>query len=738
MSNPLLRYACARCHAIYDTPVRYCGRCGAAIEGPGHKERRADSTDDDFSVETTTGGGSFVYPDLQRRASDGQDRWLGRVIDDRYRVLEIVGRGGMGVVYKVEHQRMGKIAAMKVLHHEYSREPQVVERFRREAATVSQLTHPNTVQIFDFGTTHGALYLIMEYVRGPDMSELLRRDGPIPFLRAAPMLAQICAALAEAHALGIIHRDLKPENILVTRTHRGRDVAKVLDFGLAKLGEQEESAEVTDRGSIVGTPYYMSPEQIRGELVDMRTDIYAVGSMMYRILTGTHAFSAKTPVGVLTKHLTEDVVPPSSRVPGSGFLPSLDDVVLRAMAKNPEDRYQTVGELLDAIEGAYAEECVSSGRMSNSALEIPATSSWGGTVGSARNLVGDDSDDIDYGIDSAIRLRRSDLDAYERSIRRRRFLLLALIPLVLSTLVAALIYVWAFMPAMPHRVEVEPNNFMDNATLIAADTPVVGYLGKRMSKSKPDRDFFHVSTPVAVNIDAADAADTVDPPGSHREETGDRGAAATKGQPPHRASGWLVDVEVSPLPNIDIELSLLDATGKVIAQVSEGGIGMGESLRHLRVEGEVYLLVSERMPPSFRLPTENVSDQYELTVSFAPRDPSRESEPNDGPTDADSLAVGTPMSGYLDRRGDVDFIRFVGEPGRYQLNINAAAELPIAWRIDDGELSEMRRMIVDLRGGEMLHVRRGKASAVSVPRDSETYEPLSAGDEPYTIELQRL
>ena len=150
----------------------------------------------------------------------------------------------MGVVYKIKHQRMGKIAAMKVLHSEMAENPEVVARFQREAEAVSRLAHPNTVQVFDFGTTNGALYLVMEYVRGQDLGALIDRDGPMSFKDAAPLLGQICGSLEEAHDLGVVHRDLKPENLLVSRTHSGQDFVKVLDFGLAKLSEGEDNSSV--------------------------------------------------------------------------------------------------------------------------------------------------------------------------------------------------------------------------------------------------------------------------------------------------------------------------------------------------------------------------------------------------------------------------------------------------------------------------------------------------------------
>jgi serine/threonine-protein kinase len=219
---------------------------------------------------------------------------------------------------------MGKIAAMKVLHRDLVGDADVVTRFEREAAAVSRLHHPHTVQVFDFGTAGSAMYLIMEYVRGQDMSNIIQRDGPMPWSRAAPLLAQICGALQEAHELGIVHRDLKPENVLITRTSAGRDYAKVLDFGLAKLDQQQAPSSATDRQQIVGTPYFMSPEQIRGDDVDARSDLYSFGALMFELLTGKHVFEGSTAVGVLTKHLTTEADAPSNRAPKLGIDPRVD------------------------------------------------------------------------------------------------------------------------------------------------------------------------------------------------------------------------------------------------------------------------------------------------------------------------------------------------------------------------------------------------------------------------------
>ena len=283
-------------------------------------------------------------PIADRRLNDSNAAWLGKIVDGRYRVIEVIGRGGMGVVYRVEHLRMGKVAAMKVLHRDLASDPDVIARFEREAAAVSKLHHPHTVQVFDFGTANGALYLIMEFVRGLDLSSIISRDGPLPWSRAAPLLVQICGALQEAHELGIVHRDLKPENVLITRTH-GRDYAKVLDFGLAKLEQPATPTTATDQQQIVGTPYFMSPEQIRGDEVDARSDIYSLGALMFEVLTGEHVFTGSTAVGVLTKHLTAEPDAPSMRAPKLGIDPRVDAICKKALAKDPDKRWRTANEL---------------------------------------------------------------------------------------------------------------------------------------------------------------------------------------------------------------------------------------------------------------------------------------------------------------------------------------------------------------------------------------------------------
>ena len=607
-----------------------------------------------------------------RRASLGPDPWLGKVIDNRYRVMDVLGRGGMGVVYKIEHQRMGKIAAMKVLHRDLAGDKEVIGRFRREAEAISRLTHPNPVQVVDFGTAQGALYLVMEYVRGLDIGSLIDRDGAMSFQRSAPLFGQVCAALAEAHELGIVHRDLKPENILVTRTSSGHDYVKVLDFGLAKLAEREELSEVTGRGQIVGTPYYMSPEQIRGEEeVDGRSDIYSLGALMYKVLTGEPAFTATSPVGVLTKHLTEAVTPPSRRAPGR--LPAgVDEIVLRAMQKRPADRYPSVREMLEDIDGLYE--------------EVHEHSSSGRRAVRQSQILRDEAPD--EGVESDRRLRRADLDAYERSLKRRRWLWLVLLPVLAGGAGGGAWYWLDWRARQPRTAEVEPNDERVDATPIGSGVPVTAHIGRRLSKTESDRDTFRLL------------------------------------EVPAPSGGDQLTVTVSGLPNMDVALALYDARDQLLATRDDGGVGQPEHLRAHRVRSPVYLVVSESRPAASRaLPTENVSDTYTLTATLTRGQPEMESEPNDTAIDAAPLAAPA-IAGWLERRDDVDVFRFSGAGGRYRIALTGADAVPIWLRRGSDQLGREAR--IQLAPGDIISVGRDDRG---LPREQD----LPGADQRYTL-----
>ncbi len=582
---------------------------------------------------------------VDRRLSDSNQAWLGKIVDGRYRVLEVIGRGGMGVVYRVEHLRMGKIAAMKVLHRDLVADVDIVQRFEREAHAVSRLNHPHTVQVFDFGQFQNNLYLIMELVRGLDLGRVVSRDGPIAWARAAPMFVQICGALQEAHELGIVHRDLKPENVLITRTTGGRDFAKVLDFGLAKLDKRDQP-DMTDRTAIVGTPYYMAPEQIRGEEVDARTDIYSLGALMFQVLTGTYLYSSATAVGVLTKHLTGEPDAPSMRTPRMGIPPSVDHLVQKALARDPTERWQTAAELGQAIEEVYAE----------TVTEATPHRSGRHSTRSARFALDDEDEDL--------HLRRSDIDQFERGLKRRRFFVAALTTVSLIGAAAGAFWLVTRTPP-PSTTEQEPNDEPENATRIAAGSDVTGFLGKRRTTSDGDRDIYVIKYPS----------------GSRRT----------------------ISVSVTAPPNIDVNLGVHDGAGTHSALADEGGMGDGETLHRRSVDGPVTIVIAQTIAKDQKFPTENVSDPYTLHVTeeAAPG----ELEPNNTDADATPLALTQELRGYLDTRQDTDVLRWDGSDGQYTVIVRADG-LPMAWRLSDGKARTPGGASVTLHRGEMLRFER--------------------------------
>ncbi len=540
MTPPSSKIICPGCRSAFDASTNYCPRCGTSLRASPNEDR-VRKTEPLMPV-----------PEALRREDSGpRDPLIGRVIDGRYKVLERLAAGGMGVVYRVEHQRMGKIAAMKVLHRDLASDREVMKRFRREAEAVSKLTHPNTVQTFDFGTADGAMYLVMEYVRGEDLGTILRREGPMPFSRAAPIFMQVCDALGEAHELGIIHRDVKPENILVTHGKDGHDHAKVLDFGLAKLSLPGDGADVSSRGEIVGTPFYMSPEQIRGDELDPRTDIYALGGVIYRVLTGEPPFKAQSPVGVLTRHLTDELVPATAL--RSDLPPRVDEILGRALAKDRADRYPTVDALRRELVSALAEISAPRPTVGDRVLPRPSAAQR--------------------------RLKREDFDAFERSLRWRARARLLLIPLALATVAAAVVLYVRHQRQQPHEAEVEPNHDLMTATLIAAGAPVRGKIGQRASPAQGDQDHFRVAL----------------------------------------AGPGTLTAELTPIPNIDLTLVLFDEEGRAVAMADEGKVGKGEKLTASVGGKTIYLAVLERKIAGARyIPTENLSDEYTLTVRVAP------------------------------------------------------------------------------------------------------------------------
>ena len=264
------------------------------------------------------------------------------IVDKRYRILSRIGSGGMADVYLAEDLLLGRQLAVKVLHHHFAEDQEFVERFRREASSAAALSHPNIVGIFDRGEWDGTYYIAMEYVPGQSLKTLVREHGPLQPLAAIDITTQILRAARFAHARGVIHRDLKPHNVILDEEGR----ARVTDFGIARAG----ASDMTLTGSIMGTAQYLSPEQAQGHTVSARSDLYAIGVILYELLTGTIPFDGDSAVAIAFKQVSAQPQAPSAVNPG---VPApLDEIVLRALAKDPDARYASADEFIAALQGA--------------------------------------------------------------------------------------------------------------------------------------------------------------------------------------------------------------------------------------------------------------------------------------------------------------------------------------------------------------------------------------------------
>jgi tRNA A-37 threonylcarbamoyl transferase component Bud32 len=605
---------CPLCGRKNPDDARFCGGCGAA--------RRP---------EFQTGPGVELATDVVA------DPLLGRVIADRYRIHALLGRGGMGVVYKVEHIHIGKLMAMKLLHGELARDATTLKRFRREAEAASRLSHPNTVQVFDFGRSEGLVYLVMELVEGDDWGALLRRHGPMDFSRVARLVAQICGSVQAAHDAGIVHRDLKPENVMITQTAEG-ERAKVLDFGLAKLRDTNLGQTVTRAGAIVGTPYYMSPEQIRGDEVDARGDVYALGAIIYRAVTGVPPFTADSPIAVLTKHITEDVVPPSRRSPRP--MPDVvDEICLKALEKDADDRYQSASALRQALGDYLASQGETIDPSYRSGVALPALKSRAAT--------------------------REDVDSFEGRLRRKSRVLTALGLLAMLACVIAAYNAyrrWSDAPRVK-TVEHEPNDDIATAHVLPPDVWVWAALGRRRNRSEGDIDVFALERP--------------------------RAAAQ-------------IAVRLEPLPNVDMMVELFrvgDSTP--VLTLDAGGVGEVESVAAFPVGEDDYVLQVREHWRDGVMPIENISDRYRIRFSRVVLSSSSEVEVNDGFERATPILVGAPREGVIGWVSDRDtYCVEAGAPtGGVTVALSAVPSLDLALVVMD-RANDTRREVDERFEGE--------------------------------------
>jgi predicted Ser/Thr protein kinase len=312
---------------------------------------------------------------------DPSDPLLGVVLAGRYVIERRIGEGGMGLVYEGVHRDIDKRVAIKVLRDDLSRRPEVVARFRQEAKSASRIGHENIVDISDFGeTARGASYFIMEFLDGEDLANVLGREGMIDGARACRIVLQCCRALSATHAKGIVHRDIKPENIFLTTRDGVADFVKIVDFGIAKMSDIETDGapgrKLTKTGMIFGTPEYMSPEQAAGKELDHRVDVYALGIILFECLAGRVPFEGDTFMGVLTQHLFSELPSIRELNPNVDLSRELELVIQKALAKDPDDRYQDTEELAEAVRCALDGRLSRATAMTPPAVRVPSSSRY--------------------------------------------------------------------------------------------------------------------------------------------------------------------------------------------------------------------------------------------------------------------------------------------------------------------------------------------------------------------------
>ena len=294
---------------------------------------------------------------IPKTTADFEEKYLGSVINDRYKIIKLVGTGGMGSVYLAEHEILRKKVALKILHYEQSKRKDTVERFKREAIAASNIGQDNIVDVTDFGyTEEGNAYFVMEYVEGRSLADVMKEQRVLPLEFAVAVASQIAVALYAAHGKGIIHRDLKPENILLTTKDGNYPFVKIVDFGISKILQDEVKPEerlrtLTKSGAIFGTPEYMSPEQAAGNSVEPASDIYSLGVIMYEMLTGRLPFFDDNYMKILHKHQYEFPELPSNVNPD--IKPEMNTLIMKCLEKKPFNRYGTMMLLLGDLKNIY-------------------------------------------------------------------------------------------------------------------------------------------------------------------------------------------------------------------------------------------------------------------------------------------------------------------------------------------------------------------------------------------------
>lgn len=560
----------------------------------------------------TPGAGDATQLTAEEDLGDdlGEERsaYLGKLIDERYLVKSLIGRGGMGAVYRVEQIHLRKQMAIKLLHENLVSRKQLVSRFTREARAISRLSSPHTVMVYDFGRWGEVFYLVMELLEGEPLDEVLNREGPLSADRTTAIVMQMCDSLAEAHKHGIVHRDLKPENIMLLANGPHPDFVKILDFGLAKVEDVDDPYTIHSQRDIFGTPHYMSPEQIRATDVDHRSDVYAVGSLMFRMLTGQQVFGQeRNTFDILKAHLMEAPPTMADTVADLHIPEALEHIVAKAIEKKPDRRFQNMDELAAALVAARK-----SGFQDPGFEVAPREKAAGEKV-----EVGERDLAVIAALDSFSRetekLVEDDeaLGAHARRGRRRSAL--QFLGVCVAFVAAAAALIWALSGSSIGR-EQEPNDTAAQANQLDDAGQTRGSIGQRRSSMVADRDCYRLP-PVQLTDD--------------------------------------LSVQVDGVPNMDLLVTLHDAEGGELMRLSHRGYGQGEVLRHLDPRrGPAIVCVTENTGRG-KVAGESLSDIYTLTAKVAPRVGVVETEPNDGHRRGE-LPAARSLLGVLDGPDDVD------------------------------------------------------------------------------------
>jgi len=546
--------------------------------------------------------------DFGEEDEEERSAYLGKLVDDRYLVKALIGRGGMGAVYRVEQVHLRKEMAIKLLHENLVSRKQLVSRFTREARAISRLSSPHTVMVYDFGRWGEVFYLVMELLEGESLDAMLQREGPQQADRTTAIILQMCDSLSEAHRNGIVHRDLKPENVMLLAKGPHPDFVKILDFGLAKVKDADAPYTIHSQKDIFGTPHYMSPEQIRAAEVDNRSDIYAIGALIFRMLTGEQVFGQeRNTFDILKAHLME--APPRMKdiAPDAQIPEALEHIVAKAIEKKPQNRFSSMEEMAETLVAARKSGFKDAGFR----VALP-------TAGQSKNLRVEDDDlaviaALDKVSKEAVRLVEDDvaLGAHVRRGRIRSGLAFAAVCLAFVAAGAAVI--WGVSGTSIGR-EAEPNDRPSQANLLNSDGQTHGAIGERRSKFAGDRDCFRL---------------------------------------PEVPQGADLGIEVEGVPNMDLTLSVHDAEGKELMKLSHRGTGHGEKLNHLATTNNPTVVCVAEVAVPGKVAGESLSDIYRLAVTVRQRQGIIEQEPNDSGAGG-ILPQASGLRGTLDGPSDRD------------------------------------------------------------------------------------